>query len=92
MSKTSNNSYLNKTKSLSNTRETRITTNELKTTSSQFLLTSTPLTKTKKQIITKTAKKIIQILYFLKHQKHLSFILHENELIGESNFQNRLKI
>lgn len=30
MSRTSNNSHLNKTESLSNTRETRITTNELK--------------------------------------------------------------
>ena len=47
MSGTSNNSYLDKSKSLNNTRETRITTNELETKSSQIILASTSLTKTK---------------------------------------------
>ena len=47
MSGPSNNSYLDKSKSLNNTRETRITTNELETKSSQIILASTSLTKTK---------------------------------------------
>ena len=90
MSRTSNNSYLNKAESLSNTRETRITTNELKVISIPIDINT--FDQNKETNHNQNSEKKSYRLYFLKHQKHLSFILHENELIGESNYQNRLKI
>ena len=68
MSRTSNNSYLNKAESLSNTRETQITTNELKVISIPIDINT--FDQNKETNHNQNSEKKSYRLYFLKHQKH----------------------
>ena len=99
MPSTTNDPYLDKAKTLNNTREAPVTINEFKKRSSQMLLTLTPVTKNKETNHTYPRQQpnhIKPILLpvtdrqFYKPSKYMTSILEENDFVRTFDRKRKL--